>query len=36
MPTKEGIDIREVLVKWYEKQYNLIKLVILGSGTLFP
>ncbi|CAI2166636.1 8731_t:CDS:10 [Funneliformis geosporum] len=35
-PTKEGIDIREELIKWYEKHYsaNLMKLCILGSDPL--
>jgi insulysin len=37
LPTKEGIDTRDELIKWYEKNYsaNLMKLCILGSGMYF-
>ncbi|RIA82106.1 Metalloenzyme, LuxS/M16 peptidase-like protein [Glomus cerebriforme] len=36
IPTKEGIDTREELIKWYEKHYsaNIMKLSILGSDPL--
>ena len=35
-PIKKGINVREELVKFYEKYYsaNLMKLVILGKETL--
>ncbi|CAB4379202.1 unnamed protein product [Rhizophagus irregularis] len=36
LPTKEGIDTRDELIKWYEKYYsaNLMKLCVLGSDPL--
>jgi len=35
-PTKQGIDAREELIKWYNEHYsaNLMKLSVLGSGML--
>jgi len=36
IPSKQGIDPREELVKWYNQHYsaNVMKLCVLGSGKL--
>ncbi|CAI2162512.1 19914_t:CDS:10 [Funneliformis geosporum] len=36
LPTEKGVDIREELIKWHNKNYsaNLMKLCVLGSNPL--
>lgn len=35
-PLKEGIDVRDELLKWYDKHYsaNIMKLCVLGCESL--